>query len=169
MSNVTSIVLIIILLLVVYYDFRYMAIPLYLLILAVSISIIRLLLSTDFRHGLSMAGINILGSSMLMLLTFLIVFIYRGKLFNPLNSLLGIGDLVFLPVLCFSFSPLNFIVFFILSLAFILLVKLLIFRSGKIIPLAGSQSVMLIFVIIETVIARFNSYNDILLINLLYS
>jgi hypothetical protein len=169
MPGIFSILLICSLLFIAFHDFRDLTIPVYLLLIAISIAILRSIFASNLNMALSLGGINILGCSALILITFLVVFLYKGKLFNPFNSLMGIGDLVFFPVLCFSFSPLNFIAFFILSLALILVVKLIFFRSGKVFPLAGGQSVILCIAIIGNEIGRFNMFNDNYLINLLYS
>jgi hypothetical protein len=168
MDAFLSILLIIVLLFIVYFDFRYMAVPMYVLILALLISVARLIFKTNLNTALSIAGINLMGCSIIILMSFLILFILRSSVFNPINSVLGAGDIVFLPVICSSLSPFNFIVFFIISLVVILGLKSLIYRSGKVFPLAGGLSFLLILTLISARIAAVNLFDDGFLIHLIY-
>jgi hypothetical protein len=83
------------------------------------------------------------------------------KFTNIINRQLGIGDVLFFLVLCFAFSPVNFIVFFFLSLVITLLGYLLFlgFMKSKTrnIPLAGVFA--LIFSIIKISSFFSNNYN----------
>jgi Flp pilus assembly protein protease CpaA len=163
-----SILLMTALLLIAYYDFRYMEIPVWALILTLLIAFIRLLSANSIQLALTLSGINLLGCLLIITIAFLSLFMLRNKVFNPVNSLLGSGDLVFIPVLCFTMSPLNFIVFFVLSLAVILLFKVFIHRYGRVFPLAGGQSVLLLLVIAATLTGNLNLYDDTFLIQLIY-
>ena len=83
---------------------------------------------------------------------------------------IGWGDLLLWAVLIFAFSPLNFVLFFILSALFSLLCYYLFIRGeNKSIPLAGFQSLFLLLIFG----ARFfgfawDNYSDYQLIELLY-
>jgi hypothetical protein len=163
-----TLLLLISLLFVAYYDFRYMAVPLLLLICTVIISFLRLILLNNYKQGLLFAGVNITGCLVIVLLSFLVMFIVRLKVFNPLNVLLGTGDLVFFPAICFSFSPVNFVLFFISSLAAMLVIKPILFRSKPNFPLAGGISIIMFIAILAGMIVPFSLYNDTYILNLLY-
>jgi hypothetical protein len=94
----------------------------------------------------------------------------RGSASGLIDTHIGLGDLLLLPVLCFAFSPLNFLVFYVSAL----LVTLLCFLgwkrlSGKpvtTIPLAGGISAYLILVIMTGLASHFDRYNDDFLLTL---
>jgi len=72
--------------------------------------------------------------------------IKQKKLTNIFDGFFGLGDLLFLVVLCFGFSFLNFVLFYLLSLMVIILLTAFFgYQSaahGKKIPLAGYQALM---------------------------
>ncbi len=158
--HITTIVLIGLLLAIVVYDFKHMAIPLYVLLLAVITALIRLLLLNSVKPALSFLGINLLGCASIVLFSFIALFLLRKKVFNPLISHIGAGDLLFFPVLCASFSPLNFILFFVMALALVLVIKPVFFRLQGAFPLAGSMAVLFAAVLVVTEIMAFNLFND---------
>lgn len=154
---------------VIFYDFRYRAVPLVVLLFTLIIAFIRLLWINNVRTGLMYAGINLFGCLLLLGMTVLFLFMLKGKLFNPVNRYLGAGDLFFFPVICFSFSPVNFLFFFMFSLMMILILKPIIFRKSHTIPLAGMQAVFLVLLITISGLIRLNLFNDVfLLYHLLY-
>lgn len=73
---------------------------------------------------------------------------------NITQSLLGWGDILFLICLAACFSPVNFVLFYIVSLIIVLMVwlagKQLLFKNTRHIPLAGLQSLVLIAVLVTT-------------------
>jgi hypothetical protein len=165
--KILTILLLITLILVIYYDFRYMAVPIVLLLCTGVLSFIRLFRINPVNTGLHFAAINVTGCLGVILFSFLVLFIIRLRVFNPLNVLIGTGDLLFFPAVCFSFSPVNFIVFFILSLAILLLVKSFFLRSRAGFPLAGGISALMFVVLLSGILIPVNLYNDGLMIKML--
>jgi hypothetical protein len=90
---------------------------------------------------------------------------------NIINTLLGIGDVLLLIVLCTAFSPLNYLLFYLLSLAITIagyiIYKILKGRSGTI-PLAGAVAlVLLLCLLYSTITGRGSFYDDALALNVL--
>jgi hypothetical protein len=166
--TILTIILLGSLLLVAFYDFKYMAVPLVLLIVTIISSFLRLILLNRTNPGLMYAGLNVMGCLVIVLMSLLVMFAVKFKLFNPLNVLIGAGDLLFFPVVCFSFSPVNFVLFFILSMAAILVFKSFLLRSKPTLPLAGGISILMFAVILAGMIVPFNLYSDSYILNLLY-
>lgn len=87
-----------------------------------------------------------------------------------MDTYLGLGDILFLVVVCAVFSPVNFIMFYLCSMI-LTLVGVLLYNSfsgkpTKDIPLAGSMAAMLfVLVIITIAFPGINFYNDTLLLN----
>lgn len=73
------------------------------------------------------------------------------KIVNIIDSSIGLGDLLLLVVLCFAFSPANYILFYTCSSIFTLIgfvvYKLLSKMETIEIPLAGAQSCFLVLLI----------------------
>ena len=107
-------------------------------------------------------GLNI-GFFLLQIVLLKIVFGFK----RIINHKLGIGDILFILCCCFFFSPLNFLVFYILSLLFSLCVYFLWLNKSQkdSIPLAGIQAVFLFFFITAFVIAGSNTTEDIILLS----
>ena len=100
------------------------------------------------------------------LLLFTIFSLKKGVKSNLIGNQIGWGD-VFLLVSCaFFFSPLNFLLFFILSLGFVLclhlIFKKLIFLDDyhQTVPLAGFQVGFLFIYLMTTEIIKLNLTND---------
>jgi hypothetical protein len=87
-------------------------------------------------------------------------------LINVLKEYIGLGDLLFFVVLCVAFSPVNFIVFFIMSLIGTLLGSVIYasFISKKVlteIPLAGAMaSILLIVIFLNKMTMHLDFYDD---------
>jgi hypothetical protein len=81
---------------------------------------------------------------------------------------IGAGDLLFLTAACFFFSPLNFIVFYLSSLIFSILVHATKTLSdkpfGRSVPLAGLQATFFILFIYIPLFLNYSLFNDDLLI-----
>lgn len=94
------------------------------------------------------------------------------KLLNIMDTYLGLGDILFLVVVCTVFSPVNFILFYLFSMILTLL-GVLVYNSfsrkqTNTIPLAGSMAAMLLVLVIITIIfPRLNFYNDSLVLNIM--
>jgi len=92
------------------------------------------------------------------------------KVVNVTRDYLGLGDILFWIVLCLSFSPLNFVFFFIASMLIVMIVVLIwkltrLKPSMTTIPLAGIQSaVLLILVLMNQFREDISFRNDIWLV-----
>lgn len=91
--------------------------------------------------------------------------IKHRKFVNITKEYLGIGDILFFIPLCFLFSPLHFIVFFISSFIFILLGYFLwrVFQPIETIPLAGALAFC-----VPIYCLLFDQYNDWTILSYLY-
>ena len=167
MEHLVNLILVLILAGILFHDLRSMTIPLYLLISVLVAAGIRSVLINQSRMAAGMAFINLSGTLLVLLISYIILFLLKKKIFNPFNRLIGTGDLLFLPALCISFSPVNYLVFFIISLLLILVFRLISGTSGRFIPLAGMQSVFLACALLITEFFPFSSYNDLPLLNLI--
>jgi Flp pilus assembly protein protease CpaA len=83
---------------------------------------------------------------------------------NIIDSRLGIGDILLFVALCAAFSPVNFIVFYLLSLVltiagYTVSIFLLKGRSGSI-PLAGAVALVLLLCLSYHFFAPIDFYND---------
>lgn len=91
-------------------------------------------------------GINTIFISFQLGVLWLYFFTKEKKAYNYINKYLGLGDVLFMVVLIFWFTPINFIIFFITSLSISLLYILLFQRkvlSSYKTPLAGIQASLL--------------------------
>ncbi len=82
-----------------------------------------------------------------------------------INSHLGLGDVLFLVVMCIVFSPVNFIVFYVGSLIFSLIAfisyMLTTRKASENIPLAGMIAILLVaLIIVNWVFPEMNFYKD---------
>lgn len=167
MNYFVILLLVVILAGIVFYDLKYLKIPIYLLISLIVIAGIRLLMANPSRMAFRMVFINLLAIALVLLLSCILLFILKGKLFNPINVLIGSGDLLFLPVICLSFSPVNFMLFFVCSTLLIIIIRLFYKFPGKFIPLAGLQAAFLVMTLIFSELASVSSYNDQPILNLI--
>lgn len=151
MNWIISILSITLLGILAFQDFRYRAISWFLL---------PLLLLTFFYSGLQAIDLSQFGkyfsfnfSFILLQMVVLTVYVsLKNKKFtNIVNEFIGVGDILFFVVICAAFSPSNFILFYVFSLLFSLLVVAghRIFARGgnKEVPLAGLFSVVLLICI----------------------
>lgn len=90
--------------------------------------------------------------------------IRTGRWMNITKEHLGIGDVLFFVPLCLFFSPINFITFYVLSMATVLigylLVKSFFLRNMTSIPLAGGISILLICLFGCNFFLSGNPYSD---------
>jgi hypothetical protein len=143
MQNIFTLALCIVLLLIVYYDFKYLSLPVYCLVIAVILGIIISLLNNGLVFTFYFAGINCLLLCSQIGLSIIYFSIREGKMVNILNSKLGAGDLIFFVILVFCFSPINFIIFSVVS-GFLILLYYSLFSRVSIIPYAGWLSAFLL-------------------------
>jgi hypothetical protein len=167
MHHLLTFTLVLLLALIVYHDFRRLAIPLYVLTALTGFVVVRLFLKNTAADAMHFAGLNLLFSVAVISFAFLVFMLIRRQFSNPVNTVIGSGDLVFFFILCLCFSPLNFIAFFITSFAFVLLLRLVYPRYSKGMPLAGGQALLLSMVLLASEITRTNLFSDRLLLNLI--
>lgn len=133
------------------------------------LAMVLLMLKINLR-GLS-EGLTHVGYGLaFLLLQLLLVWIYfsvkNKKAINLTNNYLGWGDVLFLAVLPFYLSPVNYILFYLTSLIVVLMYTLIATAaSHKVrnphIPLAGLQAALLVLVIlIDFVSPKFTLYDD---------
>jgi hypothetical protein len=111
-----------------------------------------------------LSGIKILGSGLdvfftdgLITISFLLLQLFvlwgyfaikHSKIVNLTKGHIGWGDLLFLLVMCLYLSPVNFILFYILSLScallFALFINIILNRKSITIPLAGIQALLFV-------------------------
>ncbi|MCX2496391.1 hypothetical protein OQX63_23070 [Pedobacter sp. PF22-3] len=157
---------------IVYQDFKYRGIywwmfpAIFLLMTTATVQVL------GFIETISQAG----KSGLFLALQFAVltgyISIKQKKLTNIFDGFFGLGDLLFLVVLCFGFSFLNYVFFYLLSLMLIILLTAIFgYQStahGKKIPLAGYQAlIFMILMAISSFIPNINLLADDHLINLL--
>jgi hypothetical protein len=157
-----------ILALIAYYDFKYRALPLYTLAIALIFGVSVSIYKNGFSDSIYLAGVNFLliGSQLAMITLYFSI--KNKKVTNIFNRYLGLGDILFFIVLMFCFSPVNFILFIVLSG---ILVLAFYIRSQKkeLIPLAGCHAVLMIITLIFSIGCKtIQPYNDFFLIDLFY-
>ena len=141
--TVAYICLCIILLIIIVQDLKYRAIhvslPLLLVIVALIINYLDFKLNfTHMLYNVLFVGLNILG-------LFLYFSIKEKRLYNPVDTMLGLGDILFFLAIAPLFSLQAFIVFFVSGLIFSLGIHLItnMFKTIETIPLAGYLSIFL--------------------------
>lgn len=110
------------------------------------------LINTSMPELLRFALFNSTFIILQLLLLTLYVSIKQKKVINIINSSLGLGDVLFLAVITIAFSPINFILFYLIALVFTLIsyrIYIAIHSSAsKEIPLAGIMSVAMMILIL---------------------
>jgi len=151
MSPLFSLPILLILGFIVYEDFKFRAVTWYLFpLLAVIILIENIVVYTSV-----MSWQNFIINFVFIIVQLIAVTLYLSmknkKWIWIWEEYLGLGDILFLLVLCLFFSPLNLIVFYLSSLILTVIAVLLlrkIYPSFAVIPLAGLQSGFLAALII---------------------
>lgn len=104
---------------------------------------------------------NLFKNILFFLITFSVLTVYlsiKNKRFiNPFEGYFGLGDFLFFLAISPLFHLYNFILYFILSLLFSLIIQLLLlkFMKNKTIPLAGFASLFLILIICKDLFFNF--------------
>ncbi|MBN1953387.1 MAG: hypothetical protein JW801_19435 [Bacteroidales bacterium] len=143
-----------------YFDLRYLAVPTYLVMGLILLTGIRFGMEEQAAENLMKIMINIVGTLAVLLTAIIVLFIRKKQVVNPVNRWIGAADLLLILVLCLSFSPVNYLVFFILSSFLIITIKILTSSSDKPIPLAGMQSLLFAITLILARIFEYSLYND---------
>lgn len=141
-------ILIIMLLLVIRQDINtrtiHVALPIGIFAIAVTIN----------HYAVHLNWVSVLSNALFILINVVGLIVYTslksGRMANPINKTLGIGDILFFIAICPLFQLKQFILFFILGLVFSLLVHIgqSIFKNSSTIPLAGHLA---LFTIINVV------------------
>lgn len=117
------------------------------------------------------AGMYFIINLSFLLVQLLLVTVYfsirQKRPVNIINTWLGIGDILFFVVLCAAFSPLNYLLFYLLSLLFTIAgyiaYKIIKGRSSTI-PLAGAVALLLFLcLLLRWFIPQVNFYDDTLI------
>lgn len=149
---------------IVYQDFKYRAVywicfPL----LAVLFGVYRII-----ANGLPGLLTDLLFTGGFLLLQLLILWLYfvikYRKPVNLTNGYLGWGDILFLLAVCFYLSPVNYIVFYVVSLIvsifYALVTRLITKKEELTIPLAGIQAFLFVMILIAGMLMHVNFYED---------
>jgi hypothetical protein len=163
--------MVLILAFIAYQDFKFRAVTWFLFPLLAIVIIIEnyflLPLSLLFYPFL----INFLFFGIQLVLITIYLSLKKKTLIKVWENYLGLGDILFFIILCLFFSPINFILFYLISLVFTILAVFIINRRSKVItliPLAGIQSLMLMALVILNLFATSVNYKiDINLFGLL--
>jgi len=136
-------------------DFRLRAVHWILFPILLVLFITDSLSQVDLKDYISGTAINLL----LIIAQGVILFIYysvQGKKLNQImNSVLGLGDILFIIIMAFAFSWTSFILFYIAGLVFALfiwIIRILLTRNSQgLIPLAGLLAIYMIIITITGV------------------
>jgi len=106
---------------------------------------------TDALYGLLFLGFQ-------LFLLWGYIFFKHKRPVNIMDHYLGLGDVLFLLALVFYLSPVNYVIFYIVSLVMVLLyavVQLTVFKRKDLkIPLAGLQALLFMLLLVLSVINR---------------
>ncbi|MGE0637856.1 MAG: hypothetical protein AB7P01_15545 [Bacteroidia bacterium] len=158
-----TLLLLLMLCIVIYQDFKYHAVswlvfPLMFLLLAVP-SIL-----SSFSEWATTTLINISFVVIQLFLVSVYFSLKEKRLVNITSEQIGWGDILFFLVFTQAFSPVNFLLFYIFTLFFIVLVFLIYnLKKGlsKEIPLAGAMAIMLLFAqVARLFFSSLDFYND---------
>src|ERR1035437_4299343 len=156
------VILSIVLAAIVYQDFRYRAVSVYWLCGALALAIIYSFWLNGWVTTFINGGINVALIGVQIAGVFLYFSLKLKKFTNIINQQLGSGDLLFYGVVAFSFSPVNFILFSLVTYIIILVVFLVLKTFGyrKNIPLAGCLAFFMLIVVVLNVLHIFAAFND---------
>lgn len=154
--NISYALLLISLIIIIFQDIKYRAIhiilPIVVLLFSVAINYFESTLQfQDILYNIIFVTINIGG-------LFIYFSIKEKRFFNPVNTMLGIGDILFFIAITPLFHLKAFILFFIVGLIFSLLIHLVInaFKKVETIPLAGYLAIFLSINIVAKTMFKFN-------------
>jgi hypothetical protein len=167
MSLVFSSALMLVLILITYQDFKFRAVTWFFFPLLAAI-----LIGESMYHEIWSITVEyfIINASFMIiqLLTVTLYLSFRHRSFIRIwHQYLGLGDILFLFILCFFFSPINLIIFYLSSLIIAILVTLVLRRSYSsfsLIPLAGIQSALLTLLIMLNIFINAIDYRTDLMI-----
>ena len=160
------------LLIVVIQDFRYREISWFLIPLLIIVFVSKGLITISPLELVRFSFINCAFVGIQLALLSAYVSLKNKRLIFIVNSHLGLGDILFFIVICIAFSPANFIVFYVSSLVFALIVfviyKLIVKNNNEHIPLAGMIALLLVIVILlKLLLPQLNFYDDSFIVSIL--
>lgn len=168
MKIIVEILLFIVLGIIVFQDMKFRAISWVLIPALCVLLFVKSSLAFETENLLSNVIINC--SFVIVQLVLLTIYISfkNSKMTNIINTYLGIGDILFFIAISIAFSPLNYILFYVLSLTFTMFFfvayKTVKKNASQEIPLAGSMAAMLILLnALSMIQPQFNYSGDILL------
>jgi hypothetical protein len=158
-----SIILIILLFSIAYQDFKYLQVSLYIYLATFFIAFFINLTTNGLKELLSFTLTNF--ALLLIQLAVILFYIFvKDKKVSTLFKYIGLGDFVFFAVICLMLSPLNFIVFQIVSFLVILALHFFLKKVrtfNNVVPLAGYQALMsIILILLDWSISSFSRFND---------
>lgn len=154
---------------IAYQDFRQREVVWYVFPIIFVVIVLKALNEIAFPELVNYFGINVLFVTLQMAVLFMFYAIKNRRFVNIIDRYIGLGDLILFVLLCASFSPILFGLFFITSLILLTIVFIIVQlthsknnNAGRpTVPLAGGLSVSYIVVIIAGFfITDFNMYND---------
>lgn len=167
-----DIVLITLLSLIVYQDFKSRAISWILLPLLIGLLFYKGLAIMELKSVFYFGLFNLSFVIVHLLILTIYMSVKNRRITNIIDTYIGLGDILLFVVLCFAFSPFNFIFFFVISILItiisVLVYKLITKNEYKEIPLAGAQSMLMILILVySNVIHPVQLYNDSFLLQIL--
>lgn len=155
-----------------YQDFRLREISWILFPILALIVIFVAVLELPLKTIMSFTAFNVAFITLQLALLAIYFSLKNKKLTLRLDKYIGLGDILLFYVFSLAFSPMNFIIFFTVSLFIILIIWLIIILIAKpkitTIPLAGAFSLlMLVLMGIKIFKPEIDFYNDNMLINYL--
>lgn len=163
-------VIILFLLIVGFQDFKYRMISWWLIPVLLFLFILKGSSVLTVREQIHYALFNLTFIVFQLLGLTLYYSLKNKKLYNIIDTQLGLGDILFFPILCVAFAPVNFIIFYLGSLVITLLIFFIsrFSMQTKEIPLAGSVAmILMISLLADNLQLTWQSYNDGFFINIL--
>lgn len=148
---------------IVYQDFKSREVSVFVLLLLGGISMVKSLVQNGLEVSAKFFGVNLLVLIVLFACVNLYFWVKHQKVFSVFDRLIGWGDIVLFVTLCILFSPINFLLLFIGSLAFSLIAALgMHYRKPEntLIPLAGFIAVFFITVFLFFELTGGSVYSD---------
>lgn len=151
------------LILVAYQDFKFRAVSWVIFPLLPVLFIILSLSSVSLEESLANTLANLCFAGCMFLSVTIYFSIKNRRIVNLSKGFIGWGDILFILSLGFLFSPLNFIIFYLVSLLVTIFATLILAWLNKIdrnsIPLAGLQALMLLLLFTVNSVFHFANFS----------